>query len=122
MGGHCESVLHRCILIFVLASVIENAFTRAPDLISAPDMIQDDLPTNLDYLDDSFSAAAGLRELTDDDLDEFGTHNTEDTDDPEGLVSKYGGETVKLLHPQGLQIIEHHFDTLPPDTDDGAPE
>ncbi|TCD64536.1 autophagy- protein 2 [Steccherinum ochraceum] len=106
----------------LMASLDENAFARAPDLISAPDMIQDDLPTNLDYLDESFGAAAGLRELTDDDLDEFGFGDVGDRNDPDGLVSQYGGETVRILHPQGLQIVEHHFDTLPPDTDDDAPQ
>ena len=85
-------------------------------------MIQDDLPTNMDYLDDSFSAAAGLRELTDDDFDEFGINNTPERGESEGVVAKHGGETIRMLRPQGLNIIEHHFDTLPPDTDDGAPQ
>ncbi|THH26562.1 hypothetical protein EUX98_g7623 [Antrodiella citrinella] len=106
----------------LMASLDERAFSRVPELISAPDMIQDDLPNNLDYLDESFSAAAGLRELTDDDLDEFGNDGADDREDPDGLVSKYGGETVRMLHPEGLRVVEHHFDTITPDADDGAPE
>ena len=106
----------------VTASLDERAFARAPDLISAPDMIQDDLPTNMDYLDDSFSAAAGLRELTDDDFDEFGINSAPERGESEGVVAKHGCETIRMLRPQGLSIIEHHFDTLPPDTDDGAPQ
>ncbi|KAH8107055.1 hypothetical protein BXZ70DRAFT_271252 [Cristinia sonorae] len=106
----------------LMASLDESAFARAPELIGAPDMIHDDLPSNMDYLDQSFSAAAGLRELTDDDLDEFGDGEAPDQSDPDGLVSRYGGETVRLLHPNGLHIVEHHFDTLPPDTDDGGPQ
>lgn len=121
MGKQCPRRLyvesHCCV-----ASLDERAFARPPELISAPDMIQDDLPNNLDYLDESFSAAAGLRELTDDDLDEFGNDGADDRDDPDGLVSRYGGETVRMLHPEGLRIVEHHFDTITPDTDDDAPE
>lgn len=104
------------------ASVEEHAFRRVPDVGPAPDMINDDLPANLDYLDDSFGTAAGLRELRDDDLDDF------DPDDAEtgritptqgtqhiGIISNVGGETIKML--RSLNIVENHFDTLPPDSD-----
>lgn len=37
--------------INVFASLDEEAFRRMPDLTSGVDMIDDDLPTNLDYLD-----------------------------------------------------------------------
>ena len=53
------------------ASVEDLAFKKMPEVGPAPDMIFDDLPTNLDYLDESFGAAAGLRELVDEDLDQF---------------------------------------------------
>jgi len=33
------------------ASIEEDAFNQVPDLISGADLIEDDLPTNLDYLD-----------------------------------------------------------------------
>lgn len=92
----------------------------------APDMIYDDLPTNLDYLDESFGTAAGLRELRDDDLEDF---DIED-DLPEryspppasGLISKVGGETIKMLRPEGLQFVENHFDNLPPDAANDSSE
>ena len=84
----------------------------------AGDMIYDDLPTNLDYLDMSFGAAAGLRELRDEDLDNF--------DDEELLVhsggvgesntiSKVGGETVKIFESGGLGVVEDHFLIIPPE-------
>lgn len=107
------------------ASVDDLAFKRVPDVGPPPDMINDDLPTNMDYLDESFGAAAGLRELRDEDLDDF------DVDDdnidassaipgaPE-IVSKVGGETIKMLRPEGLHTLEHYFDNLPPDTSDGS--
>ena len=53
------------------ASVEDLAFKVIPEIGPSGDLIQDDLPTNLDYLDESFGSAAGLRELRDEDLDEF---------------------------------------------------
>jgi len=110
-----------------IASVDEHAFRQVPDVGPAPDMINDDLPSNLDYLDVSFGTAAGLRELRDDDVDEF------DLEDAEvgrvtptqhsrqlGVVSNVGGETIKILRP--LTIVEHHFDTLPHNMADGYSE
>ena len=90
-------------------------------------MIYDDLPTNLDYLDESFGTAAGLREMRDDDLDDF---DDEDVDiqpalstqgiQQTGIISKVGGETIKMLRPEGIQTIENYFDNIPPDSNDGS--
>jgi hypothetical protein len=111
----------------ILASVDEHAFRRVPDVGSAPDMINDDLPSNLDYLDASFGTAAGLRELRDDDLDEFDPEDSEtgrvtptQGSQQVGVISNVGGETIKLLRP--LNIVEHYFDTLPPDSAGGNSE
>ncbi|CAL1704672.1 unnamed protein product [Somion occarium] len=103
----------------IIASLDEHAFRRAPEVGPAPDMIHDDLPTNLEYLDDSFSASAGFRELPDDDdLDDFGKgYNDSMSADDANVISKHGGETVRMLQPR-LQIIEHYFDTLPADAED----
>nr|GAT53224.1 predicted protein [Mycena chlorophos] len=105
----------------LMASVDDMAFNRVPEVGPPADMINDDLPTNLDYLDESFGAAAGLRELRDDDLDDFDVGDaTIDAVNTPGLVSKVGGETIKMFRPEGLHIVEHHFDTLPPETTDVA--
>ncbi|KAF9464765.1 hypothetical protein BDZ94DRAFT_466688 [Collybia nuda] len=108
----------------IMNSIEDLAFQRMPEIGPAPDMINDDLPTNMDYLDESFGAAAGLRELRDDDLDEFDRE-----DDGEGrahlttisggirIVSKVGGETIKIFRQEGIQVTEGYFDNLPPDTD-----
>lgn len=84
-------------------------------------MIYDDLPSNLDYLDESFGAAGGLRELRDDDLDEFDGHevDTSFVDDP-NIVSKVGGETIKVFETQGLEVVENYFLSIPPDTSRGT--
>lgn len=107
------------------ASVDEMAFNRMPEVGPPPDMVNDDLPTNMDYLDESFGAAAGLREFRDEDLDDFDVDdNNIDKSSPipgaPAIVSKVGGETVKMLRPEGLRHVEHYFDTLPPDTTDSS--
>ncbi|KAG6814394.1 hypothetical protein H0H92_010980 [Tricholoma furcatifolium] len=104
----------------LMASVDDTAFRRIPEVGPPPDMIYDDLPTNMDYLDESFGAAAGLRELRDDDLDEFEVDEPQPPDhtdivtDGTGVVSRVGGETIKLLHPEGIKVVENFFDTIPP--------
>jgi autophagy-related protein 2 len=107
---------------FCLDSIEDLAFKKMPEVGPAPDMINDDLPTNMDYLDESFGAAAGLRELRDDDLDEFksedvryGRASPVATLDGIGIVSRIGGETIKILRPEGIQMKEGYFETLPPD-------
>lgn len=82
-------------------------------------MIFDDLPTNLDYLDESFGTAAGLREMRDDDLDDFDDDEEQSASSgaQHGVVLKVGGETIKVLRPEGIQIVEDYFDNLAPEAD-----
>ncbi|KAF7792954.1 hypothetical protein EIP86_004057 [Pleurotus ostreatoroseus] len=103
----------------LLASLDEHAFLRQiPQVGPAPDLVNDDLPTNLDYLDDSFGTAGGLRALDDED-DDFEQFIV--SEDQSGVISKHGGETIRLLDPSGLHIVDNYFDTLPPDQiDDGS--
>ncbi|KAG5650892.1 hypothetical protein H0H81_010636 [Sphagnurus paluster] len=106
----------------LMASVDDLAFKKVPAVGPAPDMIFDDLPTNMDYLDESFGTAAGLRELRDDDLDEFEIEETSPeysnttTPDGIGIISRVGGETIKLLRSEGIHVTENFYDSLPPDT------
>lgn len=80
-------------------------------------MISDDLPANQDYLDASFGTAAGLRELRDDDLEDFDIEERTGHSSPVmgqlGIVSSVGGETVRILKP--FSFVEHYFDTISPD-------
>lgn len=107
----------------IMASIEELAFKKMPEVGPAPDMINDDLPTNLEYLDESFGAAAGLRELSDDDLEEFDVEETGlnrvtsiANNSVPGIVSRVGGETIKMLRSEGIHILDYFFDTLPLDT------
>jgi autophagy-related protein 2 len=111
-----------CIVgITCLDSIDQHAFRSIPEVGAAPDMIYDDLPSNPDYLDVSFGAAAGLRELDDDDLDVddssqsklMGSANLPPYPADKGVISSVGGETIKLLDPNGLHAVENFFSTLP---------
>ncbi|EKM55349.1 uncharacterized protein PHACADRAFT_208868 [Phanerochaete carnosa HHB-10118-sp] len=103
----------------LMASIDEHAFRRRiPEVGPAPDMVDDDLPSNLEYLDDSFSAAAGLKVLDDDESDEFYPQDPSSVGDQRGVVGAYGGETIRLLDSQGLRPVEHYFDAFPPDSAD----
>jgi autophagy-related protein 2 len=104
------------------ASVEDLAFKVIPEIGPSGDLIQDDLPTNLDYLDESFGSAAGLRELRDEDLDEFDDDDergTQGIDDDPSTVSKIGGETIKIFESDGLEAVEGYFLSIPPDTSQG---
>ncbi|KAI0780919.1 hypothetical protein BD413DRAFT_660017 [Trametes elegans] len=107
----------------LLSSIDDQAFRRLPEVGAAPDMIEDDLPTNPDYLDESFGAAAGLRELSDDEFDESeieGSYTPSGPENSRGVASSFGGETIRMLRPEGLSIVENYFETLPPDLGDSS--
>ena len=97
----------------LLASLDEEAFKALPEVGAAPDMINDYLPSNRDYLDESFGAAAGFREIGDDEFDEEDILVSNAND--EGVLSNVGGETIRILSDTGIKVVEHHFDRLPPD-------
>ncbi|KAH7871768.1 uncharacterized protein C8R40DRAFT_529797 [Lentinula edodes] len=105
----------------IMSSVDNFAFKKLPEIGPAPDMIYDDLPRNPDYLDESFGAAGGLRELREEDLNDFDDEEVIPTpssdEDINGVVSRLGGETIRILRPEGLQLVESHFDSLPPITE-----
>ncbi len=88
-------------------------------------MISDDLPTNAEYLDESFGAAAGLREFSDDELDDL---DAGQDDEPEinnaifaevepGGVSNSNGETIKV-YSEGINMVEEYYDNLPAELSD----
>jgi autophagy-related protein 2 len=75
-----------------------------PDVISGADLIEDDLPTNLDYLDQTArtpGAGEGLRSWQ---------------PAGEGLgdcAAEMNGETVKILYDGYLDMEEGYWDKLP---------
>ncbi|KAH7103957.1 hypothetical protein BKA62DRAFT_695150 [Auriculariales sp. MPI-PUGE-AT-0066] len=108
----------------LLASVDNDAFRKLPAVGSAPDLITDDLPTNLNYIDLSYGSAAGLVALSEDgEDDEDGSYVVKQPapSTASGLVSSYGGETIRMLVPGGINIIDDFFDNIPPELEDGMP-
>ncbi|KAG9127181.1 autophagy- protein 2 [Ceratobasidium sp. 392] len=126
----------------LLGEIDDETFRRDPEVGFTPDMIDDDLPTNPDYLDESFGAAAGLMDLSDDELlgasadeaemsesmlDSRAALQTEVSHSVDMSVSashatiseedsrKRGGETIRMLDPEGIHIIEDYFETIEPD-------
>ena len=53
-------------------------------------------------------------------MDDFGEDESMQVNigDQTGIISIYGGETIRLLDPQGLRIVEKYFETLPPEAMD----
>lgn len=98
------------------ASLDEQAFRKIPDVGTAADMINDHLPTNPYYLDEDFGSAAGLRELRDDDIDDFDVEEygrATPVSGETGVVSNVGGETIRIIKP--IRPIEHYYDTILPE-------
>lgn len=99
----------------LLASLDEEAFSRLPSLGPTADMINDDLPTNPDYLDVSYGTAGGLREIDDNDLLDF---ENEPKINVGGVISNFGGETVRMLNDKGITIIDQFFENIVPEPAD----
>ncbi|KAJ3562000.1 hypothetical protein NP233_g9845 [Leucocoprinus birnbaumii] len=105
----------------LMSSVEDIAFKRPPEIGPAPDMIHDDLPTNPEYLDESFGAAAGLREFDDDELDDLEDDVDDDVQPKQnefaevepGATFSHNGEIIKV-HSEGINMIEEYYDNLPP--------
>src|SRR5258708_23394618 len=102
------------------ASLDEHAFQNLSELGETADMVNDDLPSNPDYLDSSFGAAAGVRDIVDEDLDETEVEQSiynvvQSQDAPSSIVSTACGETIRIFDPNGLNPVEHYFDSLVPE-------
>ncbi|KAL7422146.1 autophagy-related protein 2 [Cryptotrichosporon argae] len=93
--------------IDVFASIDNDAFTAAPDITSGADMMDDDLPTNLDYLD--HAARQALRapgSATSETL-----RSWEHADDDTGR--REGGETVRVFDGPRWEMEEEYWENLP---------
>jgi len=100
-------------------------------------MVDDDLPTNSDYLDAAFGAAAGLREFSDDEPMDLSDSSVSDLAESQasitgrstptagnnhkGVISSVRGETIRILNPEGIHVVEDYFRNLPEDVLDDAP-
>lgn len=94
----------------VFASVDMQAFMKAPDIISGADMIEDDLPTDLDYLD---RAARQSRKSPGDDQHTRESLRSWETSDDAAHISEHNGGTVKILMTEPFQEDPDYWNKLP---------
>lgn len=87
------------------------AFGHAPHVSDMPEYLDDDVPTNLDYLADALNARPGhVKGRRSESLP---------NGSPDGLViSDIDGETIKMLDPAGVRI-RHGYLAEPRDDPDG---
>lgn len=97
-----------------LGSIDEDTFRRLPDPTSGLDLMEDDLPTNLDYLD--ATARRGKRQTSGDSAEGLRSWQTEEDDILHGnhLAAEINGETIKMLYSGPFDMREDYWDNLPP--------
>jgi len=96
--------------IDVFASVDMSAFGQAPDIVSGADMIEDDLPTNLDYLDHAarqHMSAPRTDKRTGETL-----RSWETTDDADHITEGHHA-TIKVFMPEAFEQDAGYWDNLP---------
>lgn len=91
----------------VFASVDLMAFDQAPEISSGVDMIDDDLPTNLDYLDHS----AGAKPSAVDRQTGESLRSWETPDDNHSMDNNSG--TIKILSDEPFDEDEDYWNDLP---------
>lgn len=93
----------------------DEAFRQLPDLTSGLDLVEDDLPRNLDYLD----ATSGRQTRSTDKAPRESMRSWE-TEHDEGdmaansaFAAEVKGETIKVLVDGPVQLIDNYWDSLP---------
>ena len=101
---HTDSVLS--------ASVDEEAFHHMPDVTYGADLIEDDLPTNHEYLDESTRRPNTKATVQ--------RQNSEDMISPaledsvlEVKKSELGTETIRILMDEPFDVEPNYWDNLP---------
>ena len=97
--------------INVFGSVDEDAFNRLPDVISGADLIDDDLPTNLDYIDEAIKTS--VKSSRKDPLNGEGLRSWYAGDTDAKLASEASGETIKILYNEPFELEEGYWASLP---------
>ena len=82
-----------------------------PDITSGADLIGDDLPTNLDYLDQATRHAARSQRIDQSTGESLRLWQADDADPH--FASEVSGETVRILHAQPFEMEEDYWENLP---------
>ncbi|KAK8870012.1 hypothetical protein IAR55_000582 [Kwoniella newhampshirensis] len=104
---HVRSPISMDQSVDILASVDEDAFNRIPDIVSGADMIDDDLPHNLDYLDHALRRSGSVPtadSVTGESLRAWQTADGE---------AEIGAQTIKILFTDVFDMDEDYWESLP---------
>ena len=81
-----------------------------PDITSGADLIEDDLPTNLDYLDQAARNTAASQRIDQSTGETLRSWQADDADPL--LASEVNGETIRILYEQPFEM-EDYWKNLP---------
>ncbi|KAK4687136.1 autophagy-related protein 2, partial [Tremellales sp. Uapishka_1] len=93
--------------IDVFASIDQEAFHQIPDIVSGADMIDDDLPTNLDYLDQASRPVTNSDRPTGESL-----RSWETTCDDARFAGEVKGETIRILMKESFAMDANYLENL----------
>ncbi|KAM0747389.1 hypothetical protein T439DRAFT_100263 [Meredithblackwellia eburnea MCA 4105] len=85
----------------LLSSVDDTAFGQAPHIHDNPDYLDDDVPTNYDYLAEALQPKASSSSRTKQRFETGAGISADGT-----IISDIDGETIKMLDPAGLRILD----------------
>ncbi|SCZ96129.1 BZ3500_MvSof-1268-A1-R1_Chr8-1g10024 [Microbotryum saponariae] len=91
----------------VLASLDPSAFEHAKPLVDYPEILADDVPTNLAYLADALQQTPSSRGRQT--PPPPGPGHKASTDRPGEVISDIDGETIRMLDPKGLRILDEYL-------------
>ncbi|SGY39460.1 BQ5605_C003g02224 [Microbotryum silenes-dioicae] len=91
----------------VLASLDPSAFEHAKLLVDYPEILADDVPTNLAYLADALQQTPSSRGRQTPQPPSPG--HKASTDRPGEIISDIDGETIRMLDPKGLRILDEYL-------------
>ena len=93
----------------------DEAFRQLPDLTSGLDLVEDDLPNNLDYLDSTAARQVkGADAAHKEGMQSWETEHDEYAAPAESMfAAEVKGETVKILVDGPVELVEHYWETLP---------
>lgn len=94
----------------VFASVDMQAFTKAPDIISGADMIEDDLPTDLDYLD---HAARQSKKSPYVDHHTGESLRSWEAPEEDTHITEHNGGTIRILMKEPFEEDPDYWNNLP---------
>jgi autophagy-related protein 2 len=95
--------------VLITDSIDENAFNQIPDIVSGADLIEDDLPTNLDYLD---TANRPQQRLSTDRSTGETLRSWQTTDEHDTYEAEANGEMIRILWDDPIDMKRDYWDSM----------